>query len=175
MGWLFATVVLLLIVFIPALRKIALALIAIIVVTVLINIADDDKKKKTKEAEVVAQSAVWAAEQEQLERARIFPLSEVSLSEISLSLTNGGNFSGRIHNNSKGKALGSLALKLSISDCEKWDESNCVVIGERNIYLETAVPSGQARDFQRSLDFYVSPIVIRGYMRIDTKLTRASQ
>lgn len=175
MGWIFATVVLLLIVFIPAIRKIALVLVAILVVVVLFNNAEDVNKKKEREGQDAARNAVWAAEQAQLQKARIFPLSDVKLSEVKLSLTSGGSFSGRIHNNSNDKALNNLALKLLISDCEKSDESNCVVVGERDINLDTVVPSGQARDFMTGLNFYLSPIVIRGYMKIDTKLTQASQ
>lgn len=175
MGWIFATVVLLLVVFVPVLRKIAFVLIAILVVTVWINYADDNNKRKEKEATDAAISAAWAERQSENEKAKIFPLSDVNLSEAKLSLENGGNFSGRIYNRSKNSGLGSVSLKLSISDCEMSDETNCVVIAERDMNVIATVPSGQARDFTNRLDFFTSPIVIRGYMKIDTKLVRASQ
>ena len=175
MGWIFATVVLLLIVFIPVLMKIVLVLVAIIVVVVWISIEDDAKKRKAKEVEVAAQNAVWAEQQAKMEKERIFPLSDVSLSEIKLSMENIGHFSGRIHNSSSDKTLGSLALKLIISDCVNSDESNCVVIGERNVNLKIEVPKLQARDFMEGLDFHVSRPVIRGYMKIDTDIMQAIQ
>lgn len=175
MGWIFAIVVLLLVVFIPALRIIALALIAIIVVIVVIGIADDDKKRKAKEVANAAQNAVLVANQADREKASMFPLSDLKLSEVQLSLEKAGNFSGRIRNDSSDKTLADLTLKLSISDCGKSDETDCVVIDERDVNLITHVPSGQARDFSKQLDLYFSPIVIRGFMKFDTKLIRASQ
>ena len=175
MGWIFATIVLLVIVFVPIVRNIALLLIAVIAVFIVIDIVDVNKKEKAKEAGEAAQNVILSSQQAEREKANVFRLSDVTLSETTLDVRNSGTFSGRIHNNSNENALGSLALKLSISDCENFDQSDCVVIAERKIYLSTPVPSGQARDFTKDLNFFPSPLVIRKYMKFDTTIVQASQ
>jgi hypothetical protein len=144
MVWLFLIVLLLLIIFVPAVRAISLGLLALAVIGILL---------------------IWgySSYSKSIARAKI-PHSEVIISDM----REGNEYSshklyGRVTNKSQHYDISNIQLSIVYKDCEiGGDSSKCIVIKEDNPYIFETVPAGQARDFSA----YISdPPIAKGYLK----------
>jgi hypothetical protein len=101
--------------------------------------------------------------EEKQSKERIAP-TELSFEDVTLNPAYSGyELTGRIINNSKKYTLKGFQLKLIFRDCDKNDNSKCVVIAEENEYIYIDIPPEQARDFKE--DFYPYPdLKVKGKM-----------
>jgi hypothetical protein len=106
---------------------------------------------------------------EEQSRKRISP-SELIFEDVSLNPSYiGYDLAGRIINNSKKYTLKGIQVKLTLRDCAKDNESNCVVIAEHNEYIQLSIPPEQKRDFKDG--FYLNPEPkVRGKLNWDYKI-----
>ena len=145
MVWLAGIIVILLLIFSGAFRKVALGTSAVIAVGIGIFI-------------------LVSKEYERESRARI-SVKDLDFQDIRLEGGYGPyRITGRIKNNSRQHTLTELGMNFAFEDCEKDNPPlNCVTIGEttQNFYLR--IPAGQARD--------LSGYVFSGSTRAKGKMT----
>lgn len=112
---------------------------------------------------------IWQYQEydENQSRKLILP-SELTFEEVSLEPSGGSSydFIGRIINHSDKYTLSGVQLKLTIRDCAKNDNNNCIIISEVNEYIYINIPPKQARDFKKNIFLY-SDINIKGNLALD--------
>lgn len=109
---------------------------------------------------------------EKQSRKLILP-SELTFEEVSLEPSGGSyDFIGRIINHSHKYTLRGVQLQLTISDCAKNDNNNCIIISEVDEYIYINIPPKQARDFKKNFSLY-SDINIKGNLALDYTINYA--
>lgn len=167
MAWLFAIVVLLLILFIPEVRVFVLGLLCVLFFVGLWFCADAAQRQRKRDKREEADS-----------RKRI-SVSEVDFIEPRLKLWIGmSELTGRIKNNSRRFTLTRMKMKITMQDCtgdapvstrrekllppeNKAGKNNCETVGETEESTEVNIPPGQVRDIEEFLDL-PKRMVIKG-------------
>lgn len=135
MGWLFAIVVLILLVVSAGFRKAALALVVVCAIGGGIYYLFDRR-------------------QVELSKSRVSP-DQVEISDGHIGLQYGSyHFTGRITNKSSQFAITELHISVTVNDCaEPHAKQKCATIGDTVETIYIHIPPGQARDFDESLYF----------------------
>jgi hypothetical protein len=148
MVWLFAIAVLLLIVFVPAVRRIALVLVATAVIA-------------------IAYVSYQSQQEREASRKRVSP-AEMEFADVRLggaSYTH--ELTGRVRNRSPRYTVSSVGMKIQVEDCTvtaSAAESTCVVVGQSDASLYLDVPPDQVRDFRTYVSF-LNDMQIHGRMQ----------
>jgi hypothetical protein len=146
MVWIFAIIIIVLLVFSAGFRKFAFILVAICIIGGFVFYKwYENKTEKEK----------------QLSRSRL-PASELIFDNFTLTPNYSGyELKGRVINNSAQYTLTGVNMKLTFRDCELKDQTNCIVIEEEDEYVWVDVPPKQARDFKENI-YLSSDISIKG-------------
>ena len=173
MAWIFAIVVLLLLVYAPGFRKFALWMVGIGTVIVVINLANEKEKKETEDKANRAQQAEQekrAQAEAKVAAARI-PTSEILVSRLRLERENFANIAGRVLNVSKKFPLVEFSMHIAASDCPTSEIDKCVTIEEDDVTVKMTVPPGQARDFSETA-YRLGNLHPQGRLNLSFRVTR---
>jgi len=135
MVWIFAIVIIILLVVSAGFRKFSGVILAVAVVAGLYFYFQNEHEKEAS-------------------------LSRISQSDLALDnlmlLPDFGSYklTGRVTNRSPRYALSDFTLKISMQDCiGEPEKESCVTIGENSEYIYLQIPPGQARDLNESVYF----------------------
>ena len=148
MVWLSAIVLLLLIVFVPVVRKVAVMLLAISVVT-------------------IAYCSYQSQQEREASRNRVSS-AEIEFDDLRLGASSSTyELTGRVRNKSSQYTVNFIGMKIQVKDCSVTSlsvESTCVVVGESDTSLYLNIPPIQVRDFRQYVSF-PNDMKIRGHMQ----------
>ncbi len=134
-------VIIALLVWSPALRKVALGIVALL---------------------AIGGGIFWAKSQKDDQRAATaIKLYEIELRDLRLGESYGSyKLHGTVKNNSPSETLSSVILKVTAQDCKpETTAERCETIGEYDTYLSTRVPPGQVRAVDGYVGFHNLPKV----------------
>lgn len=89
-------------------------------------------------------------------RARVLvPPGEVELQDFRLNPLAGAVYelTGRVQNHASRFTLKRISVRITAQDCTTAEPAECVAIAEEQIWLQSEVPAGQARDIKKKLVF----------------------
>jgi hypothetical protein len=153
MVWLAGIVILVLLVASSGFRKFAVGLLVLALVVgalFYLDAQDDDRRSLSR-----------------------ITLSELLIEDLMLVPDHGSyKLTGRIKNRSNTFALSSITFRTSMKDCVSDPlTTTCVVIAEGSTSPYLDIPSGQARDFERTVYFSGDPISPRGRLEWDYEVS----
>ncbi len=149
MAWLFAGVVLLLLLFVPTFRIAVLVLLGILIVGGVIWFRQDLRELEESE--------------------RRISLSEVDFIDLRLRHDHSRDYTltGRIKNNSRRFTLKRLGMKFTMKDCiesSSASKDNCDIVGQTDESVYVDIPPGQVRDLSEyTFVHFPSSMVIKGH------------
>ena len=93
----------------------------------------------------------------------LIPKSELVLDNVTLSPYVGSyRIAGRITNRSAKFSVKQIDIAVTVQDCPRVAEEQCVTIGKSNEILNFDIPPGEARDFAESVRFSGSNSKLKG-------------
>jgi hypothetical protein len=179
MAWIFAAVVLCLLVFVPAFRKAGLIIGAIvvglgIVVWLISSIADERQRHTETQQTTSAQSSAPTP-------PKTIPINEIRFTDLHWQFNQQrqlGGVSFRMYNDSKTKTLDSYKYRLTIDDCrtsDKESSTSCATVHDQSALVYLTIPPMQARDTNISVPkegYMVGPTIL-GKPRVNLEIIEA--